>query len=136
MLKLPMKRLQDELSALRDWWATLGVWKCKLFTNAVVVGSGSVLASFVEAAWAGYAPQDVPGWSGPTWSAPDAVFTAAGPITFNNTSPNPVVFYGYYLIDGTGNYLWAESDPQAPVTLTAGQAYVLTLRRTHRNQGD
>jgi hypothetical protein len=135
-LKLPSQSLLDELAALIAYWGTRGTWVCRLFSNNVTPSTATVLSSFVEANWLGYVAVNLPAWGAPAFVAPDALSTAANPVSFTNQSSGPGILYGYYLTDGSGKYGWAERDPNAPVTLTPGQTYSITLRRAHRNQGD
>jgi len=135
-LKLPQQALLDELQALVDSWNASGTWDCHLFTNNVTPGTGTILGTFIEGTWAGYAEQPLAAWLPPTWVPPDASVTESAVVVFHNTSGAPVTLYGYFLTDGDGEYRWGERDPLAPVTLQDGQTYSITLRRTHRNLGD
>jgi hypothetical protein len=103
----------------------------RLFTNNYTPVAGSVLSSFVEAAFVGYVPQRATGWSAATLIGNNAT-TTANPITYQNTSGVSQTIYGVFVTDGTAvpgsqTLLYhAERDTGAPVVIPNGGTYVYT----------
>jgi hypothetical protein len=78
----------------------------RLFTNNIIPSKFDTVASYTEAAWAGYVRQNVnagnftiSGVSG------HAGYAYGPPIIFNNTSGGPVTSYGYFCVDQATNKL-------------------------------
>jgi hypothetical protein len=97
----------------------------RLYTNNVTPGTGTVIGSFVEAAFAGYVPV---GGNTITWNAPALVghvATANGtPINFVNSSGAAQTVYGVYVTNAAGTKLYfAELDPLAPISIPIGGTY-------------
>lgn len=103
-----------------------------LFTNNVTVDRNSVLGSFTEAAWTGYASVLLPTWSAAAELGDGTrVFTQNGDSpTFTNGSGAGQVFFGYYLTDAAGNYCGAANT--GSVTIPAGGAEMVVVQVTQR----
>ena len=110
-------------------------YQYRLFTNNHTPGTGSVIGSFTEATFGGYAP--ISGativWSAPTLAGHIAQSTGSN-IVFNNTSGGSVTVYGVFVTDATGTILYfAERDPNAPITILNGGNYVYTPNQQYKS---
>lgn len=139
-LKIPKARLQVELDALvTALFGGATPLKVLLFTNAVTPDRNTVIGDLTEATWSGYSRQTLPALGASTYVSPDAITVAGSDVQFTNSTAGDVTLYGYAVVDNAGVLLWAERDPAAvsgPITLPTLQKYSVTVRRTHRNQGD
>lgn len=115
-LKVPDASERAILATLvTAWGATLDV---KLFKNDYQPVDGSVVGNFTEADFSGYAAVDMAG--GAVDPANDAGGRAVATwnevsFTHNGGGVNNSI-YGYYVVDGGGNLLWAERFSVAPIS--------------------
>jgi hypothetical protein len=91
-----------------------------LFQNDHIPVAADTVLDYVDATFSGYAPVQLANWvaagivAGRAKATADrATFTHNGGITSND-------IFGYYIIDNaTGILLWAERDPNGPVTMAS-----------------
>ncbi len=107
----------------------------RLFVNNVTPNFSQVIGSYVEAAFAGYAP--VAGntlvWPAATSVSHIAQSTAAA-ILFNNSSGGPQTVFGVYVTNPAGTRLYyAERDPSAPISIPVGVPYSYTPKQQSKN---
>ena len=108
----------------------------RLFTNDHTPTVDDVAADYTELAAGWYAPVVLSGWSPPTYTAPRAE-TSATPASWTNSDApgSDVVVYGYFVLDADGDLVWAERDPDAPVTIFGGgYTYDVAAQRTLKNE--
>ena len=83
-----------------------------LYVEPVTLGPDTVLSSFTEASWAGYAPLKVAKWYPPAVDALPAVDSADPLVWTLAAAITPVTVYGYWVTHGlSGALCWAESAP-------------------------
>lgn len=106
------------------WGNTL---RCHLYQNNVTPADATVIGSFTEATFSGYAYANILNWTIPATVGGRAT-TTADAITFtNSTGAVGNAIYGYYVTDSANNLLWAEKDPNAPIGINVtGDNYVIT----------
>lgn len=102
--------------------------KLALFKTNVTPTTSSVLATFTEADFPGYARQSIVTWPVPAVGAHIASMAAAANTFTRSTTGANQTIYGYMVLDNAGTtLLWAELDPNAPINLTnAGDSYTVT----------
>lgn len=98
----------------------------KLYTNNVTPNERSNSTSFTEASFSGYANVKLPGgsWIVSTNTISNTTSATYSSISFvlNGTQPNNISVYGYYVTFGnSGEVLWADRFPSAPVLLKNDQ---------------
>jgi len=120
------------LNLLRLAWSPT----IRLFTNPVTIGPSSVAADFLEATFPGYAAVLSSGWTFPSSEATGRAATSANQVLFTRASNgSPAQIYGYFVTDGMGNLLWAETDPNGPVPFNgAGNEYRVVPRFTLKSE--
>lgn len=107
----------------------------KLYTNNVTPAHGSVLANFIEAAWAGYVAQTLSGWGGAGLDGTFHAFSTASLVGFGNTSGVGQNTYGYFVTDITGAILlFAERFAGAPLTIPNGLSLGLQVTFTQTSE--
>lgn len=131
-LKVPdlsERRLLDLLSAA--WAVTI-----RLFKNNTTPGDGDTAASYTEADFNGYSSQAAAGWSAASGDGVGRAFTQATQLVFTKAAGGTTnLIYGYYAVDGGGNLLWAERDPNAPIPMVStGDEYKVTPRFTFKSE--
>jgi hypothetical protein len=103
-----------------------GEVKIHLFTNNIVLARTTVIGSFVEAAYGGYAAQVMSGWTDggidvnnyDTWNGPLILWQAT------SSSGLPETFYGYYVTDnGNTVALWGENFAPVQTFSNNGDAF-------------
>jgi len=109
--------------------------RCRLFQNDKVPADADVASNYTEATFTSYAFQNAQSWVAPTSSGGVAQIThptltwTVGAVGVGNQ------IYGYYITDGTGQLLWAERDPNAPINMAAtGNTYAVTLALTFHSE--
>lgn len=112
----------------------LNATNIKLFTNNYTPDHTSVAASFVEAAWTGYAQVAMAGWSAPAATGDFHYTTTANPAVFSNTSVGAQVCYGYYMVDATGKVIGAERFAGAPLSIPSGNTLTVTVTYTDQSE--
>jgi len=107
-----------------------------LYQNNFTPIDTMVIGDLTEADFDGYARIPLTGWSAPALNGdfkaqtdlPAQIFTMTG-----STTPNDI--YGVFVVDGSGNLLYAELDPSGPVTMdTDGQFYGYVPRFTNESE--
>lgn len=99
----------------------------RLYQNDYTPVDGSVLGSFTQADFEGYAGQNAESWTGAVMASGRARSTADQITWTKGTGGTGNSIYGYYVVDADENLLWAERDPSAPVNMTSdGNIYRLT----------
>lgn len=131
-LKVPdlsERRLLDLLSAA--WSVTI-----RLFKNDTTPGDTDTAASYVEADFNGYSSQAAGGWSAAAGDGVGRAFTQATQLVFTKAAGGTTnQIYGYYAVDGSGNLLWSERDPNAPIPMVnTGDEYKVTPRFTFKSE--
>jgi hypothetical protein len=103
----------------------------KLFKNNVVPSDASILSTFTEADFSGYAAAS-PTWSVATEVANKAQTNDSMPRVFSHSGGGTAnTIYGYYVVSFAAPYLlWAERFP-APITMSAsGDTITITAQLT------
>lgn len=88
-----------------------GTWRLRLYTNNYTPLRTSVSGDFTEPTYTGYAGQAFAGWGASAIDGSgNATSTGTATRTFQPTANTslPQTVYGYYVLDGSGNFLWAE----------------------------
>lgn len=117
-----------EVQALTKWLnQTLTL---KLYSNNVTPAEGDTAASYTEVAGGGYASKSL---TFANW----VIATAAGVTSavydsqffgFTGVTNAPGTVYGYYVVDGSNNLLWAERFSAPPFTPVANSLIKITPR--------
>lgn len=98
----------------------------KLYQNDYTPVAGSVLASFTEATFTGYASQPLGTWTAPAIVAAHGR-TQAAALTWVKNGATTNLIYGYYVVQGA-QLLFAERDPLAPISMVNnGDAYTVQV---------
>jgi hypothetical protein len=105
-----------------------------LYQNNYTPAAGDTLANYTEATFAGYTRQAISNWIPSTLAASVATSNADQKQFQRSATGTAQTIYGYFVLDGTGNLLFAERDPAAPITLTAqGDTYLITPKFTYQS---
>ena len=124
-LKIPNVGELVILDQLRGAWGNTLI--LHLYQNNYSPVDGSVIGSFTEATFSGYATQTCASWSAAATVSGRASTSATARTFTNSTGSVGNSIYGYYVTDGSGNLMWAEADPSAPVGMNnPGDSYTVT----------
>lgn len=104
-----------------------------LFTNNVTITNSTVFANLTEAAWTGYARVTVGALNTATIVGGRASTTPTVQPTFTNGSAGGVTFYGWFLLDLSGNILIAAVN-FGSTTIPAGLTFALTATITDKQE--
>ena len=106
-----------------------------LYQNNYTPTDSSVIGSFTEATFDGYASQTIATWSTPSVTAHVASSAAAPNVFTKSAGSTPNSIYGYYVTDSANTVMyWAERDPDAPIPMTStGNTYTVTVRDTQQS---
>lgn len=112
-------------STLPLWYADIQAaghtFTARLASNNVTPGRATVLSSFTEATYAGYAAQVLTAWAVPTIDpATGLEFAAWAPVVFPNPTAGTTSVYAVFVTDGSGFLRFAFRLDAAPVVLVAG----------------
>ena len=123
MLLVPDVGLTNLLDLLTAAWGdTLEVG---LFNTAHAPDPSDVPGTYtaIEATFPGYARQTLENWTPALLIASGFAQTEADVVTWTRgAGAGTEDIFGYFVLDASGNLLWAESPPWAPVTIdTLGQ---------------
>lgn len=107
-----------------------------LFTTNLTIAHNTVLSTVtaVEAAWTGYARQQVSSWPTPTIVSGVASMAGNTLLTFNNTSGSTQTFYGWFAVDTSSGKLIAALNIGA-TTIPNGGTYSFAPTWTDGNTG-
>lgn len=107
----------------------------KLFVNDYTPLVTSEAIDFVEATFDGYAPQATTLWSLAFINASNqAESTEAVRVFIRATTGVAETVYGYYLVDGAGDLVFAERNPAGGTPIaTAGDTYAVLPRMVCEN---
>lgn len=114
---------------------TLGGCTAKLFKNDHTPGGADVVGDYTEADFNGYAPIPLNDW-GPAFTnfAGDAQTDEKLRVWTQTDAAIVNTIYGYYVVDGGGNLIFAERNPAGPVVMdTPGKTYAVLFRFTARS---
>lgn len=96
-----------------------------LFNAAHAPAAGDVLSDYtaIEATFPGYSRQVLDNWTAALLIASGFAQTEADIVTWTRgAGAGTEDIYGYFVVDGGGNLLWAEAPTWAPITIdTLGQ---------------
>jgi hypothetical protein len=110
-----------------------GPYVIRLFQNDHTPDPADVLADYTEADFSGYAELDLDGWAAAVTVSGRAQIVATLKVWTHSAGAVDNDIYGYYVVNAGGALVWAERDPNAPVTVdTAGQEYNVLPRFTLR----
>lgn len=128
MVTMPAFRRAMLSFALSD----LNTYILRLYVNNHTPSVGDVTGDYTEPSGTWYAPITMGSWGTPFINPSDQgevdeiirIWTVAG-------TPSAEQVYGYFVTDGSGNLLWAETNPAGPQLMdTVGQTYsVLPIMR-------
>ncbi len=114
----------------------IGIWNgtnvsLHLFQNAATPSFNSVIGDFVESNFPGYAPVDIAAWIlGPVITNVGYMQTVTPCVfTVSSGAGPPQLAYGYYVLDDSGNLLWAELDPNGPTSMSSSGNQVQVFAR-------
>lgn len=131
--------LNQYQNLFRSWLATEDDWTMHLFTADHTPADGDDETDYTEATFDGY---EVATLTAGEWDAivlADHVasleYTPAPEFTYEVTGVGSVTVYGYYLLDGDGDFKIAERLP-TPVVLSPGNAVRITPRVPMKNCRD
>lgn len=102
-----------------------GAWKIRLFNAAHTPAVGDTLSTYtaIEASFAGYPAGGNALPLPPTyaWDSGNSKYIQTFPYSYFTYTggTNSGNIYGYFIDDGAGHCVWAESFPGGPVILTA-----------------
>lgn len=108
---------------IKDNWTTV----IRLFKNDKVPANGDDVSDYTEADFSGYAEQDITsGWANPITLNDKATLIGSTAVFTHNGGPTGNSIYGYYIVDGNGDLLFAERNPAAPTTIDQlGETYAV-----------
>lgn len=89
-----------------------------LYVNNYTPVAGSLLANFTEATFPGYARASLTGWDAAVIVSDHSRQVADDCLFTLSATGGPYSVYGYFVLDGAGDLLWAERDPNAPGVLS------------------
>jgi len=118
--------------AVKDYGVLLNTI-IRLFKNDHVPTESDTVTDYVEADFTGYASITLSNWDDPTYSSGKARIEHPQ-VSWTNTGAAAQDVYGYYITDASGLLLWAERDPNAPITLGPSDTYAITARMTQDNE--
>ena len=106
-----------------------------LFQNNITPVGSDTLATYQEATFPGYVRQAITGWL-PSTVAASVATSNATQVSFQRSATGTAqTIFGYFVLDGSGNLLFAERDPAAPITLTnQGDTYLITPKFTYLSE--
>lgn len=132
-LKVPTASALTLLAQSQALWNGAGPLKIRLYKNNYTPVNGTVIGDLTQADFNGYTAggTTLANWTTPTTVSSRAQ-TQADPVTWTKgVGGTGNSIYGYYVVDGSGNLLWAERDPAAPIDLnTDGKQYLVLARFT------
>lgn len=115
------------LGYLRPYLLTL---RLGLFVNDWMPEIPDTITDLTEASYVGYARQNVVDWGAVYTNLSGQAETAAGPYTFQVTSPGPSQsVYGYFLADPSGNLILAERNDAGPQSMSSVGATFVVIPR-------
>lgn len=116
-------------TALLHWLTLTGLGSAAvgLAANDLTPDADTVFADVVEPEWGGYAQQPSGPWSDPTPLPDGTSQVTASPVSFTMTDPGSAEVYCWFLKDTNGKLLAIERFAGAPVAVTSGQPFPLTL---------
>jgi len=98
----------------------------RLYTNNYTPTPNSATAAFTELAQSGYSAQTL---SGGGWTLTDDTTGTNGDypnVTFTwTTSSGPISVYGYFVLDGSLNFVGGESFSTGPITFPNGPSSIV-----------
>lgn len=107
-------------------------WRYRLYKNNVTPTIDSTGATFTEATFPGYAEKTAVAFPAAAIGLDNRAFSTAPSQTYvRNVTGAQELIYGYYVLDGGGNLLWAEKFGAA-VAMTANGDF-LTIVPTRKN---
>jgi hypothetical protein len=97
----------------------------RVFKNDYTPVDGSVLGSFTEANFTGYAQINMSGWSAAALDGNGKAATTADQVTWTMGTPGTTnTVYGIYVVTAAGALLYAERNPSGGILLnTLGQTF-------------
>jgi hypothetical protein len=120
------------LAALVDT-APAGPWDgalAGLFVNNVTPSPNAVTGDFIEPAWTGYAQLPIT-WNTPYGSASGSGEVVGNSVFFLSGSDASETVYGYFIVNATGDLLWAQlADTPLPIAGVAGITVLPLYRLT------
>lgn len=92
----------------------------KLYSNNKTPAAADTAASYTEVSGGGYSAKTLTtgNWTKTAGSPAVAQYNAAQDFNFTGTTASPSVIYGYFIIDGSSNLIYAERFPSASVPFT------------------
>lgn len=110
-----------------------------LFASSHMPAAADVLSTYtaIEATFPGYATAETANWSVPAPDGTGRQFTQADfQVWTRGVGGSPESIFGYFIWDAdSGDLLWAEADPNAPVPInSSGNTYTVRPRLTDRSE--
>jgi hypothetical protein len=111
------------LEALRVAWR--GVLQVGLFQNDFQPGPRTTIRAVKRCTFSGYVGlRTIAGFNAPTFDGLRGLLSSGQIVWSHNGGPIPNFVFGYYVVDSSGNYLWAARRKGGPAWLaSAGQTY-------------
>lgn len=133
-LIVPKDSLQEFTQMERNYWNFTGFrTMIRLFQSAFTIDEDTLLADLeaIECDFIGYAAIPATGWADVGFDIDGRLIHRADAVTFTLTLGTQDV-YGYFVTrEDTGDLLWAENDPLAPVVLSLSNTdYIMRPRQT------
>lgn len=124
--------LQRQLQAYIDDIAGDSDWKVCLYQNNHTPAAGDTISAYTEASFTGYSEVNL---DPATFGAVSVVSHVAQSVSsftagFTMTSGSSQTIYGYYFLDGGGNFVGAEMFPSV-LTITPGGTIEITPTLKH-----
>src|SRR5262249_55420012 len=125
-------KILDKLLAAYGNTLVMGLTK-----TDITPASGDTASTYTahEADFSGYARQTITTWGASTTVSGRATATATALTWTNSTGATGNNVYTYFVLDGSGNLLWAERDATAPIDMgSAGRSYTITPTLTDKSE--
>lgn len=111
-------------------------WEIHLFQNNHTPAEDDTAADYTEATFSGYSEQTVDDFGAPSLVSGEAQVAASLNTWTHNGGAVGNDIYGYYITHSvSGDLMWAERDPNGPITIdTLNQTYNVLPRLNLRTQ--
>lgn len=119
---------EAEVNLLNILRAAVEAGNVHLFSNDLTPDADTVIGSFTESAAAGYSAQSAGTWSAAATDGSGVAFIDSALFEFTSTEDPAVEVYGWYVTDGSGNYLFGNRFGDAPRSFGVADAIQFSIR--------